>query len=89
MKIALDIKNGSKVLKPTTDNVILFDGEKWYVTTKQDLLNDCYKLVEQANKDLDEMINENAKFKKEIAEKMLVMSTEIKKLLENKEKNVL
>jgi hypothetical protein len=76
MKVFLDVKNMSKVIKPSTENVMLFDGKQWYVTTKQELFKEYdEKLVE-----FDQMIQENKEFKKSVASQLLEMSELIKTL---------
>lgn len=76
MQVVMDIKNMSKITKPSVNNVILYDGKTWYVTTKQEL----FKEYDLKLKKFEEMIEENKKFKKEIASQLMEMSDFIKKL---------
>ena len=76
MKILLDVKNVSKALKPSPENVMLFDGKDWYVTTKQQL----FKEYDEKIAELDLMIKENKEFKKNVASQLLEMSELIKNL---------
>lgn len=34
MKIMLEVQNTKKGIKPSKDNIIIYDGDSWYVTTK-------------------------------------------------------
>lgn len=77
MKTVLDVKNMSGVMKPNVNNVILYNGKEWYVTTKQDLFREYDKKI----KELEKLIEENAKFKKEVSSQLAEMSEIIKTLL--------
>lgn len=80
MKTVLDIKNVSKVLKPTQDNVVLFDGKEWYVTTKQSLFKEYDEKIAR----LEQLEEENKIFKKDVATQLIEMSELIKKLYSKK-----
>lgn len=88
MKIVLDVSNCKKSIKPSKDNIIIYDGETWYVTTKKDLfqeydehfsekLSECENKIEECNKKINEM-NE---FKKDIASQILDMEEIIKNIM--------
>lgn len=77
MKTVLDIKNMGGVMKPEKNNVIMYDGKEWYVTTKQDLFKEYNKKIEE----LEKMIEENKKFKKDVSAQLVEMSEIIKTLL--------
>lgn len=62
MKVALDIKNMQKLKTPSENDVIVYDGEKWYVTTKDDILKETNALLDEANGTLTAMRKENAEF---------------------------
>lgn len=80
MKLTLDIKNISGVVKPEIGNVILFDGNKWYVTTKEDIIKETLELLENSKKELERLKKENESFKKDVASQLLEMSELIKTL---------
>lgn len=80
MKIALTVKNSSKVLKPTENDVIIYDGEDWYVTTKDKLLEESNHLLQNCKNELEKLKKENADFKREVASQLLQMSKLIEKL---------
>ena len=82
MEVILDIKNIPKVMKPTQDDVIVFDGKKWYLTTKQSLLEDAYKLIAKAKEELENLKAENESFKNQVNEQLGFMSDAIRKLYE-------
>ena len=70
----------SKTLKPTCNDVMIYDGQDWYVTTKENILKDANTLLEQCKNELDTLKKENADFKVDIAKQLLEMSELIKKL---------
>lgn len=87
MEIALKVKNLSGVTKAKKDNILIYDGKEWYVTTKEQLFKEyderfSKKLNEASNKlkEFDEMIKENKQFKIEVASQLKEMSELIKKL---------
>lgn len=92
MKIMLEVQNTKKGIKPSKDNIIIYDGDSWYVTTKADLFKeyderfstklDEYdekftKKIEECDKKIEEM---NA-YKKEIAKQLLDIEEIIQKLI--------
>lgn len=80
MKVALEIKNTGKALKPTKNNVILYDGNIWYITTKEDILKEDKELFDQCKNELENLKKENSDFKTSVATQLLEMSELIKKL---------
>jgi hypothetical protein len=80
MEVILDIKNVPKAMNPTHDNVIIFDGSTWYLTTKQDLMADAYKLLDECKTELEKLKEENQNFKNEVNSQLKIMSNAIKKL---------
>ena len=81
MKISLDIKNISKIQRPSTNDVIVYDGQSYYVTTKQDLLKEAYDLVNQAKKELAAIKADNQKFKVETSSTIVELTNTVKALL--------
>ena len=82
MEVMLDIKNVPKVMKPTENDVIVFNGKQWYITTKESLLKDAYKLIEEAKQELEKLKKENKEFKSSVSSQLVIMSDAIKKLYE-------
>ena len=80
MKIALQVKNLSKAVKPSPDNVILFDGKEWYITTKAELFKEYDERFAEKIKECDEMIQENKEFKLTVAKQLADMSDVITRL---------
>lgn len=80
MDIMLNVKNLSKIAKPNVNDVIVYDGKKWYVTTKKDILEETYEIlnlaIEQNRQNKEEIEN----FKKNIAEQLLKMAELIENL---------
>lgn len=84
MEVMLDIKNVPKAIKPTKDDVIVFDGKTWYITSKESLFKEAYKLIDEAKAELEKMRKENKEFKTKVATQLYEMSELIKKLYEGK-----
>lgn len=91
MRIALTVKNSSRVAKPIENDVIIYDGNIWYVTTKENLLKEANELLDQCKKEIEKLKAENAEFKRQIensnaefrnnvAKQLLQMSNLIEKL---------
>lgn len=88
MKLTLDIKNFKRIIKPTKDDVILFDGKEWYVTTKKDLFEELSRKfdereIEVENKlsEIKNVIEEFKQIKVENAKQISTMSKTIKDLI--------
>lgn len=73
MKVAFEVKNPSKAIRPTKDDVLYFDGSGWYVTTKEDLLKDAYKVIEECHREM-------ARFEEEMNSKLADSKQEIQDL---------
>ncbi len=82
MEVMLDIKNVPKVMKPTQNDVIVFNGKQWYITSKESLLQDAYKILEKCKLELEKLKKENKDFKNEVNEQLGFMSDAIKALYE-------
>ena len=88
MKLTLDIKNFKRIIKPTKDDVILFDGKEWYVTTKNDLFEELSRKFDEREMEVENKLNEIknviAEFKQikvENAKQISTMSKTIKDLI--------
>lgn len=88
MNVVLNIKNTSKIIKPTKNSVILYDGKDWYVTTKEELLKECSELLKKCNSTLEEYKQENTEFKKDVGKQLKQMTDLIQKLFETKGENL-
>ena len=93
MKLGLEIKNPKKVIKPSTNDVILYDGKAWYVTTKQDLFKEFEERIAKKEKELDSKIKEcNSKIaevdnlKKDVANQLLTFGEIVRKLVSKEDK---
>lgn len=84
MKVVLEVKNTSKIIKPTENDVILYDGKQWFVTTKQILFKDWNKLLSQCEKKLADLEKQNSDFKREVGLQLKEMTELIQKLFEAK-----
>lgn len=84
MKVTFDIKNASKAIRPQSNDVIMFDGKDYYITTKDELLKEEKQLLLDCKKELKRVKEENEKFKKEISAQILDMSEIIKQMYTNR-----
>ena len=88
MKLCLEIKNPQKVIKPSKNNVIMYDGKEWYVTTKEELFKELEGRLDNKEKELENKIAEcNAKIaemneiKKTTAEQILKISKVVREFI--------
>ncbi len=88
MKVVLSVRNTSKVTKPIKDSVIIYDGEEWYVTTKEQLFKDFHDLYSKCNEKLETLEKQNLDFKKEISSQIKEMADLVEKLLKLKGDNL-
>lgn len=71
MDVTFKVKNMSKALKPREDDVMLFDGKLWYITTKQALFKEYDKELLKLKTEKEQLLQEYKEFKTEIAKQML------------------
>lgn len=88
MNVVLNIKNTSKVIKPTKNSVILYDGKDWYVTTKEDLFKEWTDLLQKCDNKFADMEVQNTKFKSEVGKQLKQMTDLIQQLFETKGENL-
>lgn len=88
MDVVLRVKNTSKIMKPTKNDVILFDGNQWYVTTKEQLYKEWTELYQNCAEKLATMEQENSDFKNEVGMQLQEMTNLIHKLFEVKGDNL-
>lgn len=85
MKIVLEVQNVKKSITPSKDNIIIYDGESWYVTTKSDLFKEYDERFEEKIKECEEQIETMNQYKKEISQQMLDIKEIIQNFVELKE----
>ena len=88
MRVALDIKNLSKLKEPSINDVIIYDGKQWYVTTKDDILKEANDLLLECKEELAKTKRENQEFKQQTSKDILELTDTVKKLLELKGENL-
>ena len=84
MNVVLNVKNTSKVLKPTKNSVMLYDGKDWYITTKEKLFEEWLDLLNQCNNKLEELEQQHTEFKREVSSQLREMTELIHTLFEAK-----
>lgn len=71
MEIAFTVKNMSRGLKPKEDDVLVFDGKIWYITTKQNLFREYDEHFAEKIEECNAKIREMNELKAELARQML------------------
>lgn len=84
MRVALEIRNLSKLKKPTENDVIIFDGKEWYITTKEEILKEANDLLLECKQELANMKKENKEFKQQTSKDILELTNTVRSLLELK-----
>lgn len=84
MQVVLDIKNASSLKKPKENHIILYDGDKWYVTTREALFKEYEAKVDgklKAIQEFKEQIEKDvAEFKQQVSSSVYTMSDLVEKL---------
>ena len=87
MKLVLDIKNTSKAIAPSKDNIILYDGKNWYITTKQEIFEEYEKTIDKKINELSNLIetlrNDNTTFKQNVSKQIISMSDIVEGVYKN------
>lgn len=81
VKVGLNIKNGSKIMKPKAGDVIVFDGKDWYVTTKDDIFKEYQEKVDGKLAQVDKKLQQIEKYKADISKDIQTMSETIRKFV--------
>lgn len=88
MKLTLEVRNFKKIIKPTKNDVILYDGHEWYVTTTEDLFAELNKRFEEREMEIDRKIEKMSTIVKEFeqikvdnAKQIASMSKTLRELL--------
>lgn len=84
MNLALNVITNKKAIRPSKDNLILYDGKNWYITTKQDVFKEMVDYVNKANEELEKLKQETAQFKLDTAEQILKLTNLVNQLYSNK-----
>ena len=78
MKLILEVKNAAKAVRPSKDNLVLYDGKEWYITTKQELMKEYDEHFDTKIKQCDEKINEMNTLKRDVAKQILEINDIVK-----------
>ena len=84
MNVNLNIKNLSRLKEPKKGDIILFDGKEWYITTKDDVLQDAKILLDKCNEKIELLEKQNNEFKTKTSKDILEITETIKKIYELK-----
>lgn len=87
MKIALEVNNLKKGIKPSKNDIIIFDGKNWYVTTKKDLFGEYERMIDAKILELSTLIetlrSDNTAFKQNVSQQIVSMSDIIESVYKN------
>lgn len=81
VKVGLNIKNGSKIMKSKEGDVIIFDGKDWYVTTKNDIFKEYQEKVDEKLAQVDKKLQQMENYKADISKDIQTMSETIRKFV--------
>ena len=81
MKVILDIKNVTKIFDPEDGDVIISDGEKWYVTTKADLFREYEQKMDAKIAEINKLLKQMGEFKKDVSQQIVSMGEVVKKFV--------
>ena len=81
MKVALDVKSNSRLLKPKQDDIIIFDGKSWYITTKAAIFQEYEEKMDAKIAELEQLVQEMEQFRREISAQMVTMSEIIERFV--------
>ena len=79
MKIVLNVKD-KRAFNPIKNDVIIFDGKEWYITTKEEILKESLDLLNETRDELNKIIEENSDFKKDVADQILTISEVVRQM---------
>ena len=85
MQVVLNVKNASKLVKPTSDSVLLYNGKNWYVTTKEEILKEIRGLLSECRETLEAQKQDNEEFKRKVSAEIKEMADSIVDVFEVKQ----
>ena len=86
MRIAIDVKTNKKAFHPGKEDLILYDGKQWYVTTKADVFKEYEQKMDAKIKEFEALVKEVNDYRAELSEQMIQMSETVKKFVELQQK---
>lgn len=82
MKVALNIKNMKKAIRPANDDVIIFDGKDWYITTKETLFKEYQDKVDAKIAEVNAKVAEMEAYKRETSSQIAELAKVIKQFVQ-------
>ena len=86
MKLILDVKNNKKIINPSRDDILLYDGKEWFVTTKEDLFKEYDEKFASKLTECEQKIAELTEFKVSMAKQILALSKLIEGIIAKENK---
>jgi hypothetical protein len=71
----------SKLVKPSSNDVIVYDGKEWYVTTKEDILKEANDLLSECRTELANEKEANRRFREQVSQDMSELTGMVRSLL--------
>ena len=84
MKVCLDVTTNKAILAPNRNNLILYDGKKWYITTKNDVFAEYEAKMDEKLLEIDQKLEQLEAFRVEIARQIATLSDLVRDILTNK-----
>ena len=81
MEVAFEVKNMSRAFKPKQDDILIYDGKTWYITTRKELFKEYETHFDEKIAECNEKIREMNETKAEIAQQMLEFGEVIKQVV--------
>lgn len=86
MKLVLETTTNKRIIRPSKDNIVLYDGKTWYVTTKQDLFKEYDERYATKIAECNDKIEEMNALKVEMAGQMLELQEMVKAIVLKEDK---
>lgn len=82
MKVALNIKNMKKAIRPSADDVIIYDGKDWYITTKETLFKEYQDKVDTKLAEVNAKVVEMEAYKRETSSQIAELAEVIRQFVQ-------
>lgn len=84
MKVCLDVTTNKTMIAPKKNNLILFDGKKWYITTREDVFAEYEAKMDEKIEEINQKMSELEAFRAEIARQIATLSEMVRDILTTK-----
>ena len=84
MKLVLEFDDNSEIIHSKKDTLILYDGKKWYTTTRLDVFCEYEDKIAKLNAAYEKLVEENKQFKSTVSAQISEMADLIQSLYSGK-----